>query len=1272
MTGSYDSWESLLDVNIKLMREDFLMPLREGITDYKSGKKTRSIRIFRSVEVLHPIFTPEGIVYAVQMDPARNRTKTRMWRRIKDLRYGSLVCLSCNNFEDIIFATVSKRDRTLLKQGMLEIRIEGEWPFLMPSVYIGKKFTMIESVAYYNAYCYTLNRLSNSKSLRCPLEIFLLDPSHKMQPPPYILEADNKVDIRGAVSLHSHSGCPQDLKSFPILDVSAWDNLKSRCKNLDDSQLEALQAALTRQIALIQGPPGTGKTFLGTKIMEILISHKRKISSTRPILVLCYTNHALDQFLESLLKTKLNISVARIGRQYGKSMNRCSLKEWERKLSEIYRNRRKLPPEIALAREQRATLRDLCLEYNSLPPFSSIHSESEIHEYINFPDNVMPLQIKMSDFGIRVMYWLGLLEQKEIKPTNHTEAESSSTTTETAADHESDYESENSEYFEDSSTGGTLEDYSFFEDYLPQPELVVSEQTVSSERQSVPGMPFSVPDGTDHDPPFSNIPAVNFASNKQHRRAPKVHFETFTAKETAQKVKIPLDTVSNNSGTFLVTKSNYKDKLEPPILSADEEIHLKEVFRMIKQLRKRLPTYQLQPSFHSSRDNELSLGSTSTTSSIPSNQEPVQTMSRPEESNDMPIISGSVVENKHEQSTDHLQETNTLDTQNEKALGEEDSAYRGPIIQSESPLTRAQMLSECLREYGSSNKRPLYHLLSSNSDIRLPFFEKDLEETMKHFTNTCEGYHLQRETGKCYTMKGKHSHFKIEVIGMTTTGAAMNYNMLKALRPSIVLVEEAAEVLESHILTSLTESVEHLILIGDHSQLRPPVASHKLGQKYHLDVSLFERLLKNGLPHVTLTTQHRMRPEIARLISPHIYPQLLNHHTVIMKNDKHVKPIAGDLFFIDHKELERGSPLASYRNDHEANFVVSLALYLSQGYYDGKNITILTPYSGQANEIREILRELKMDHEGILVKVLDEYQGEENKIVIISLVRSNQKNNPGFMKVANRICVALSRAKKGLYCIGNLSLFRCVPLWKKILDEAGKQKAVGEFLELRICRKCGNEEGKLRVKCSEDFNQPFECSRPCSQKCYICKKVCDKTCNLHKEVQRNLKCPPCKTKCTIKCRDCRMQCDSECREHKKRDGHIVCPPCSQRISLNHLCRERHEVSVKCHQKEKIMKKGCQIEITQTQKCGHGVLVRCSQDPNKIRCTEKCLKYIHCTLKCGHKNSCNPQPPIPKAAFLTVVGKKRDGSTREKEINTTSEKKSRFNFTPITYPKLYNT
>ena len=80
---------------------------------------------------------------------------------------------------------------------------------------------------------------------------------------------------------------------------------------LDPSQTEALYAALTRKLAIIQGPPGTGKTFLGLKIIQVLLANKQfwKTGVTRlgqrkpsPILVICYTNHALDQFLEGILK----------------------------------------------------------------------------------------------------------------------------------------------------------------------------------------------------------------------------------------------------------------------------------------------------------------------------------------------------------------------------------------------------------------------------------------------------------------------------------------------------------------------------------------------------------------------------------------------------------------------------------------------------------------------------------------------------------------------------------------------------------------------------------------------------------------------------------------------------------------------------------------------------------------------------------------------------------------------------------------------------------
>ena len=59
---------------------------------------------------------------------------------------------------------------------------------------------------------------------------------------------------------------------------------------------------------------------------------------------------------------------------------------------------------------------------------------------------------------------------------------------------------------------------------------------------------------------------------------------------------------------------------------------------------------------------------------------------------------------------------------------------------------------------------------------------------------------------------------------MTTTAVAKMRRLLQAVKPEIVVVEEAAEVLESHIVTALTASTKHLVLIGDHQQLRPGTA----------------------------------------------------------------------------------------------------------------------------------------------------------------------------------------------------------------------------------------------------------------------------------------------------------------------------------------------------------------------------------------------------------------------------------------------------------------
>ena len=64
---------------------------------------------------------------------------------------------------------------------------------------------------------------------------------------------------------------------------------------------------------------------------------------------------------------------------------------------------------------------------------------------------------------------------------------------------------------------------------------------------------------------------------------------------------------------------------------------------------------------------------------------------------------------------------------------------------------------------------------------------------------------------------------KAKIVGMTTTGAAIHQQLLNKLEAPVVLVEEAAEVLESNLLAALTPHVKHLVLFGDHKQLRPRV-----------------------------------------------------------------------------------------------------------------------------------------------------------------------------------------------------------------------------------------------------------------------------------------------------------------------------------------------------------------------------------------------------------------------------------------------------------------
>lgn len=213
------------------------------------------------------------------------------------------------------------------------------------------------------------------------------------------------------------------------------------------------------------------------------------------------------------------------------------------------------------------------------------------------------------------------------------------------------------------------------------------------------------------------------------------------------------------------------------------------------------------------------------------------------------------------------------------------------------------------------------------------------------------------------------------LIGCTTTAAAKYARQIASTRPGIVLVEEAGEVLESHVLTAMSRETKQLVLIGDHLQLRPKVNNFALtverGEGYDLNRSLFERLVVGGYPHTVLTKQHRMRPQISALVRRLMYPDLSDNETTLLRPN--IRGLQSNVIFIDHGELEvsdervkdrqDGGSNVSRQNPYEVRMVLKIVRYLAQQGYGTDKQVVLTPYLGQ---LRLLIDNLKADHDPIL------------------------------------------------------------------------------------------------------------------------------------------------------------------------------------------------------------------------------------------------------------------------------------------------------------------
>jgi len=317
--GAYVSVDDYLDTQFRLLREDFLGPLREGIsqyinmTDKKRMKKINSVKIYHKVYFLSHKIVNNRLGLTVCFDPDK-RLRKLTWEHSKRFMFGSLLLFSRDNFANIIFATVMERDLADLKNGKIVVQLSKDSD--VSDDLFSDEFVMAESQVYFEPYYHVLKALQNMRHKSFPMEKYIIRAQMSDDPPKYMCsEGGVLLDIDG------HAVYPLEDSSWPgPLELK-----------LDTSQFRAFKSAFTKEFVVVQGPPGTGKTFLGLKVATVLLNNAPIWNASGvPMLVVCYTNHALDQFLEGLVGVTHRI-VRVGGRSKSELLQSLNLKE-KRKL----------------------------------------------------------------------------------------------------------------------------------------------------------------------------------------------------------------------------------------------------------------------------------------------------------------------------------------------------------------------------------------------------------------------------------------------------------------------------------------------------------------------------------------------------------------------------------------------------------------------------------------------------------------------------------------------------------------------------------------------------------------------------------------------------------------------------------------------------------------------------------------------------------------------------------------------------------------------------
>jgi ATP-dependent RNA/DNA helicase IGHMBP2 len=301
---------------------------------------------------------------------------------------------------------------------------------------------------------------------------------------------------------------------------------------------------------------------------------------------------------------------------------------------------------------------------------------------------------------------------------------------------------------------------------------------------------------------------------------------------------------------------------------------------------------------------------------------------------------------------------------------------------------------------------------------------------------------------------------KAQVIACTPVVSASR--IMRDKQFTTAFIDEAAQALEPMSWIPITRS-SRVIFAGDHFQLPPTVKSTKAE---NLKETLFERCMNINNVSVMLNTQYRMHEYIMNFSNQKFYQNNLiadaSVKDTVLSFDANELLLNTPVDFIDtagcgYTEIINPESL-SISNPEEAQLLIKHLKLLLQQYSksnrSGKQISIgvISPYKEQVQYITTQLiadEELKNYQSQIAIKTVDGFQGQERDIIYISLVRSNDQKEIGFLNDIRRMNVALTRAKKKLVVIGDSATLANHSFYKKFLDyieSISAYKSAWEFM----------------------------------------------------------------------------------------------------------------------------------------------------------------------------------------------------------------------------------